>query len=269
MMPDVDFQAVTVAIIDAINDSPKKSRRVLLKTLIKMYGFKTRRKHWLEAIQNSLNEAGVVTSPSVADAGRDDWVILSTTDPRIPVDDFAATAESDKDGSTIECDPWISAISGKLFRSEREVEIRFVLPLLELLGYEEDDRSDGYPVEQVVGVRRTRTEADFVLFDGLNRGKDNALLVVEAKNVGKNIVDHIGQARSYAMFLGTPYFMVTNGDEIRVFLYRSPIESDVEVFKSHRKDLVTTFKSLYNIICKRAIVGYKRKRAALTAQNCT
>jgi len=262
-MSEVDFQAVAVAILDAINDSPKKSRRVLLKTLIRMYGFKTRQKHWLDAIQNSLNDAGIITSPAVADAGRHDWIVLSVTDPRIPVDDFSATAENDDGGPSIEGDQWIGTVSDKLFRSEREVEIRFILPLLERLGYSEDDRSDGYPVEQIVGVRRTRTEADFVLFDGLNRGKDNALLVVEAKNIGKNIVDHIGQARSYAMFLGTPYFMVTNGDEMRVFLYRSPIESDVEVFKSHRKDLVSTFKNLYNIICKRAIVEYKRKRASL------
>jgi hypothetical protein len=72
--------------------------------------------------------------------------------------------------------------------------LRFVIPLLERIGYNEDDRADGHPVEQVIGVRKTRTEADFVLFDGKNRSNDSALLVVEAKNIGKNLSDHIQQA---------------------------------------------------------------------------
>lgn len=133
---------------------------------------------------------------------------------------------------------------------------------MERLGFSEDDRADGYPVEQVVGVKRSKTEADFVLFDGRNRTKDNALLVVEAKALGRNLADHISQAKSYAMFLGTPYFLVTNGDDIRVFLYRSPIESDVEVFKAKRRDLAQTFRTLYNFISREAIVEYKRKKSS-------
>jgi len=86
-------------------------------------------------------------------------------------------------------------------------------------------------------------------------------MVVEAKKIGKNLNDHIGQARSYAMFLGTPYFFITNGDDIRVFLYRSPIESDVEVFKSTRQDIASTFSSLFNLVSKKAIIEYKRKKA--------
>ena len=111
--------------------------------------------------------------------------------------------------------------------------------------------------------RKTKTEADFVLFNGLNRSRDNALMVVEAKNTGKKIGDYIGQARSYAMFLGTPYFLVTNGDDIRVFLYRSPIESDVEVFKSTRMHISSTFQSLYNLVSKKAIVEYKRQKSTV------
>lgn len=264
-MSETDFQSVASAIREAINDSPKKSRRILLKTLLKMYGFKTRQRHRLDAIQQSLDDIGVVSAPAVSEAGRNDWIILSVTVPHIPIDDFTLPVNNGNGvPAPIGDDPWVSTIASKTFRSEREVEIRFVLPLLERLGYSEDDRSDGYPVEQVIGVRRTKTEADFVLFDGLNRTRDNALLVVEAKKVGKNLSDHIGQAKSYAMFLGTPYFMVTNGDDIRIFLYRSPIESDVEVFKSCRKDLSLTFKTMYNIICKRAVVEYKKKRAAVT-----
>lgn len=265
-MAELDKIQVSNSIREAIKDSPKKSKRVLLKTLLKMFGHKTRQRHWIEEMDKSLTKSGILVSPSLVEVARDGWVVLSVTDPQLPVafpkdqgDDVATNNQS------LTQDSWLDTISSKSFNSEKEVEIRFVLPLLERLGYSEDDRADGYPVEQIVGVRKTKTEADFVLFNGLNRCKDSALMVVEAKNVGKKLADHIGQARSYAMFLGTPYFLVTNGDDIRVFLYRSPIESDVEVFKSTRKDISSTFSALFSLVSKKAIIEYKRQKATVQA----
>lgn len=263
-MAEIDINQVASSIRDAIDDSPKKSKRVRLKTLLKMCGRKTKQRHWVDAMSQSLTDAGVLISPPLAETGRDSWVVLSVTDPRLPVGDFSPTEMDDLavDGQSKEKDRWLTTIATKEFNSEKEVEIRFVLPLLERLNYSEDDRADGYPVEQIVGVRKARTEADFVLFAGLDRSKDSALMVVEAKKVGKNLADHVGQARSYAMFLGTPYFLVTNGDDIRVFLYRSPIESDVEVFRSTRNDIADSFPKLFNLVSKQAIVEYRRRRAA-------
>jgi len=264
-MAEIDKTQVASSIREAIEDSPKKSKRVLLKTLLKMFGHKTRQLHWIEAMSKCIAEAGILISPPLVEVERDGWVVLSVTEPQLPVGNFSLKDKEDMAGNNQGLDPdaWLITISSKSFNSEKEVEIRFVLPLLERLGYLEEDRADGYPVEQVVGVRKTKTEADFVLFNGLNRSKDSALMVVEAKNVGKKITDHIGQARSYAMFLGTPYFLITNGDDIRVFLYRSPIESDVEVFKSTRRDISSTFSVLFNLVSKKAIIEYKRQRATV------
>lgn len=260
MSMDANYAEVSEAIRSTISETPKKSKQVLLKTLLKHYGFKTRQKHYIDGMYLSLQAAGVIMNPDIRTIGRDDWVRLSVTDPNLPVKDFAAASgPAGNDAQAV--DPWLAGIADKQFASEKEVEIRFVIPLLDRLGYTEDDRADGYPVEQVVGVRKARTEADFVLFDGRNRSKDSALLVVEAKKVGKNLSDHIQQARSYAMFLGTPYYLVTNADEVRVFLYRSPIESDIEVYKASRRDLPTTFPSLFNLISKPAIIEYKRRRS--------
>jgi hypothetical protein len=263
-MKEIDKTQVASSIREAIKDSGKKSKRVLLKTLLKMFGHKTKQRHWIDAMNKSITEAGVFISPPLADAERDGWVVLSVIQPQIPVD-FPLKEQVDAEGNKqgIAPDAWLVTIALKSFNSEKEVEIRFVLPLIERLGYSEEDRADGYRVVQVVGVHRTKTEADFVLFNGLNRSKDSALLVVEAKNVGKNLADHISQARSYAMFLGTPYFLITNGDDIRAFLYRSPIESDVEVFKSTRRDISSTFPTLFNLVSKQAIIEYKRQRATL------
>lgn len=254
-MAEKDHQTCAMAIHNAIMDTPKKKKQILLKTLLRHFGFKTRQKHWLATIQESLAAANVTVMPTLMNVGRDEWVTLTVIEPSLP------QAETSSE-CTKKIDPWFNEIGGRTFRSEKEVEIRFVIPLLERLGYNEEDRSDGYPVEQVTGVRKVKTEADFVLFNGANRSQDNALLVVEAKNLGKNLQDHIGQAKSYAMFLGTPYFLVTNGDEIRVCLYRSPIESHIEVFKATRLELPSTFPSLYNLVSKEAIIEYKRRKRA-------
>jgi len=261
-MAEIDKAQIANSIREAVEESSKKSKRVLLKTLLKMFGHKTRQRHWIEAMDKSLTDAGVLFSPPLLEVERDGWVILSVTDPHLPVGNFTPSEQVSTDGTKqdMPSDSWLDTITGKVFNSEKEVEIRFVLPLLERLGYTEEDRADGYPVEQIVGVKKTKTEADFVLFNGLNRSKDSALLVVEAKNIGKKLADHVGQARSYAMFLGTPYFLVTNGDDIRVFLYRSPIESDVEVFKSTRRDIASTFATLFNLVSKQAVIEYKRRR---------
>jgi hypothetical protein len=59
------------------------------------------------------------------------------------------------------------------FETEREVEYYFVVPLLEQLGYEEDDFAIGYPVQMYEGVRKVNKEADFILFNGLSRSKED------------------------------------------------------------------------------------------------
>ena len=259
-MDEEENRLVAESIREAIADNPKKTKQGLLKTLLRHYGLKNRQKHWLEAIQASLTDQGIIVTPDLEAAGREDWIWLTVADPSVPVGDFDP---DDAEGGGMpdpHTDPWLSTVSGRVYRTEKEVEIRFVIPLLERLGYGEADRSDGFPVEQAIGGRKVRTEADFVLFDGANRGQDNALMVVEAKVDGKALADHVAQAKSYAMFLGTPYFMVTNGDEVRVNLYRSPIESHVEVYKASRHDLAATFPALYNLVSKAAVVAYKAKK---------
>lgn len=261
MSEDRIHAATAEAIYAAIAETPKKSKQVLLKTLLRQYGFKTRQKHHLETVHETLREAGVIVAPDLRLAERDDWIRLSVGEPQLPVGDFIGANRAAASHELVaDDDDWLDTIATKPFASEKEVEIRFVVPLLERLGYSEDDRADGHPVHQVVGVRKIRTEADFVLFDGRNRGKDAALLVVEAKMLGKKLADYVQQAKSYAMFLGTPYFLVTNGDEIRVFLYRNPIEAEIEVYRAHRRDLRDSFSVLYNLISKRAVVAYKRRK---------
>lgn len=249
----------------AIESTPKRAKRILCKTLLKECGFQVKTKDRAELLMKTFTEAGITVIPNLTECDRDDWITLSFVQPSVPVEDFLPGNNliSDKEVAKTVDDLWFNELLTKSFDSEKEVEIRFILPLLDRLGYSEDDRADGYPVEIYEGVRKTTKEADFVLFDGRNRCKDNALLVIEAKAMGKKLADYIGQARTYAIWLGTPYYLVTNGDEIRVFLYRSPIESDIEVYTAQRKDLRESFRNLYNLISKKAIVEYQKRKKAM------
>lgn len=260
-----DLNEVVEEIKGAIESTPKKAKRILCKTLLKECGFQVKTKDRAELLMKTFTEAGITVTPGLVECDRDDWITLTVLQPNIPVEDLLPKDNliSEKEVAATVDDLWFSELLTKTFDSEKEVEIRFILPLLERLGYKEDDRADGYQVEIYEGVRKATKEADFVLFDGRNRSKDNTLLVIEAKAMGKKLSDYIGQARTYAIWLGTPYYLVTNGDDIRVFLYRSAIESDVEVFTGNRKDLRESFRNLYNLISKRAIVEYQKKKKAM------
>lgn len=51
---------------------------------------------------------------------------------------------------------------------------------------------------------------------GTSRAKEDALLIVEAKKTDRILTDDsVGQARAYALWLSTPFYLVTNGDEVR------------------------------------------------------
>jgi hypothetical protein len=243
------FEAAVLALKDSIASSPKQSRRMLLRSLLTKFGFKTRTQERIHRLSNAMNEVGIHAAPPLAECPRDGWVALSLAiDPNptgLPINPP---------------DIWFEEIERKQFATEKEVEIRFIVPLLERLGYSEDDRADGFPIEIVVGSKRTVAEADFVLFDGRNRSMDNALLVIEAKRTGKRVKDFISQARSYAMFMGAPYYMVTNGDDILVLHYQSPIEADRVVFTGHRATLKENYNDLYRLIGKPNAVSKNAER---------
>ncbi|MBL0210443.1 MAG: type I restriction enzyme HsdR N-terminal domain-containing protein [Holophagaceae bacterium] len=233
------FEAAILALKDSIITAPKKLRRMRLRSLLNKFSFKIRTADRLQRLTKAFGAVGILTQPPLLDCGRDAWVFLSILQP-------VAQHEPGPDPM----DPWFEEISKKEFATEKEVEIRFIVPLLERLGYTEDDRADGFPIEIIVGSKRTVAEADFVLFGGRNRSMNNALLVIEAKRTTKRVKDHVSQARSYAMFMGTPYYMVTNGDDILVFCYQSPLEADHQVFSGQRITLRDSFQELFEIIGK-------------------
>ncbi len=197
--------------------SPKLQRRLLSKTFWGKFGFKSRTKERVEQVKYALGQRTLMVNHDDEVFGtenKNEWIVLTYVGPpgpKIPIDDFSTDVPTPPDS-------WFALLEQRNFESEREVEYYFVVPLLEKLGYEEDDLAIGYHVQMYEGVKKVNKEADFVLFNGSSRSKETALLVVEAKKIGKPLTeDAVGQARSYAMWLTTPYYMVTN-DCARILL---------------------------------------------------
>jgi hypothetical protein len=155
---------------------------------------------------------------------------------------------------------WFDQLRARSFESEREVEYYFVVPLLAALGYAEDDVCIGTPVQMYEGVRRVKKEADCVVFDGTGRTPDDAVLVVEAKRPGRRLDDDVvGQARAYAIWLATPFYVVTNGDDLRVYLFRGATRSDVLLVSTAREWLHDDWDAVAKALGRAAAVAHKRK----------
>jgi hypothetical protein len=245
----------------SIMATPKRQRRLRSSTFWDKFGFKVRTKERVEQVKETLRRRTIVVNLEDAVFGtedKDEWVILSYVEPELP-----PTSASDKAPAIpvpTPPDEWFALMEQRVFESEREVEYYFVVPLLEKLDYAENDLAIGYPVQMYEGVKKVNKEADFVLFNGLSRTKDDALLIVEAKKTDKLIAeDAAGQARAYAIWLSTPYYIVTNGDDIRVYLFRGAVQPDLLLMSFKRSDMRQQWNALYQTLNKCSVIEYKRK----------
>ncbi|MCY7377194.1 MAG: type I restriction enzyme HsdR N-terminal domain-containing protein, partial [Pyrinomonadaceae bacterium] len=154
---------------------------------------------------------------------------------------------------------WFEKIEKRKLESEREVEHFFIMPLLKELGYAEEDCAIGYRITMAHGSKKTNKEADFVIFDGEKRDGANALIIIEAKKGEKALDDAALQARSYALWLFPPYYVVTNGEKIRVFHFRDAKQSDVKLMDFSRNDLREKWNELYRFLGKLNVINLKQQ----------
>jgi len=271
MSKELSVSDVVAEIFQSVLATPKRQRRLLSKTLWAKFEFKTRTKERIEQVKEALRRQGLIINLDGAGFGtesKDEWIVLSYVEP--PIDSTLQGSDSRLPISPPiprPSDSWFQLMAERQFESEKEVEYYFIMPLLESLGYEEEDFAIGFPVEIFEGVTKVKKEADVVLFDGVQHHKENALLVVEAKKANGPIApDAVGQARGYAMWLTTPYYMVITPAEIQVQLFRS-YQSDVQVMKFPRNELQGCWETLYRHINKAAVIDRKAILAGLLAAN--
>jgi type I site-specific restriction endonuclease len=110
------------------------------------------------------------------------------------------------------------------------------------------------------GVSLVTKVADFVLFNGTGRSKEAALLTVEAKKASRPLTEAVaGQALGYAMWLTTPYYLVTNGDEVRVYLSWGAVAPDVMLMNFKRSEMRQNWDVFFKTLNKAAVVERKKE----------
>lgn len=260
----IDEKRVKAAeeLLHAVEQSDKKQKRLKSSTFWEIFKVDARQPTTVEEIKRLLDERNIKVEVKsekenvvFGKESPDDWIILS----RIIV------PPPDENGIVVKWPTlnWFDEMQTRDFESEREVETYFIVPLLEKLGYDYDDVSIGYKVDMYKGSKSVKTEADFVVFNGLKRNPEDVLLVIEAKNSNKDITqDHIKEARSYATELMPAYYVITNGRKIKVFQYNGSLAPDALVMDFKQSNLSENWDKLYRRICKDATV--KRKQWMLS-----
>ncbi|TSA06585.1 MAG: hypothetical protein D4R73_11055 [Deltaproteobacteria bacterium] len=249
---------VALEMYQSVMQTNDKQKRLKGSTFWRLFHVRSRKKTVIDRIADIIDKQGLkiaVKSGMALGTEYDaDWIILS---PKLPPGPGSQTPPPiiPSEWPTAE---WFEMMQTRQFESEREVEAYFIAPLLEKLGYDYDDIVIGHPVEMFKGVQKTKAEADFVVFNGSNREKENVLLVIEAKKSDKGIsVDHIGQAKSYAQELFPACYIVSNGQQIIIFQFNGMLIPDERVMEFDRSNLRDKWGDLYNCISKEAATQRK------------
>src|SRR5258708_2632443 len=145
-----------------------------------------------------------------------------------------------------------SDISRADLRGEGNVELRFVIPLLHALGYEDDDIDAKYPVVFQEGRLGRKPEADFVCFYGPLHNRDTSLLAVEAKRPGEALPDCKGQGESYGHNLRAPLLLITHGEAREVWQLQATQES-VRVLNIPVSSLAAERGNIERLLSKAAV----------------
>lgn len=100
------------------------------------------------------------------------------------------------------------------YRNEIEVELKFIGPLLQHLGFSPGQVDLRVPVSVQVGRQGHNGSADWIVW---NLDHSQPLVVVEAKGPKESLNGAVqSQARSYAFALGAPLFLIANGSRLQI-----------------------------------------------------
>lgn len=242
-----------------IESSPKNAKRLKLRTLLAKFGYSKRSDSNTAEITRLLSEACISINPPIVRFGnsweitQEDWIYLS----------IRGTEEQSKERivsafpNTWNVDGWFNRIAGLELRTEKEVEIKFIVPLLAKLGYADADRFDGMPVPAAQGSRDTTLVIDFALFNSdLDSLRNQPLLTVEAKRENrlskqKELASAHNQAKSYCLWTQCDFFMVTDSRTLHAYqVARGRFGELSPIFACERHELLARFSELYAVLSK-------------------
>lgn len=139
---------------------------------------------------------------------------------------------------------WIISLPSLRYRNEIEVEIKFVAPMVAHLGYAGGDIQARFQVGIPAGRQVVNGVADWVI-----SRSGRPFLVIEAKEPGQKLADAVqAQARSYAVALNAPCYLLANGLEVALFLRNA--QADRCILRCEAGDLGGRWQELISHIGK-------------------
>lgn len=264
-----------------VDDSGNASKKLRIRTLLKKFGYRKRSDSNTAKITAALDEVGLSVSPSIMRFGdewglsTEDWVYLSSPKVLDKADNEVSPANVSPPPAW-DADGWFDQIVVRHLRTEKEVEIKFIVPLLSKLGYLEEDRYDGMPIRAASGSRTTTLVIDFALFNaGHESLRNQPLLTVEAKREHrlvqkKEVTAAHNQAKSYSLWTQCDFFMVTDSRVLQIFDLthrglRGPAAEE-PVFTCERAELKGQFPKLCSLVSKDVLTQHYLARLATTEE---
>jgi hypothetical protein len=239
MVKEKDPAEVIQTIAQSIRVSQRGARRVRAHRFKELFGYQALSAQRRARIEQLMTEAGIVVSPSLADAGRDDWLVMS-----MPVQAKIRDAHPDPRPSAA----WFEHMQSVRPDTEREVEMHFAAPLFRELGYPEDLEAAGFGIQVYQGSGRPqRVEADLLYFADERHTLDHGqpLVLVECKRLVKDLKAAAGQVRSYALWVLPAYYVITDAQMVSVWDFQGAIAPDIEVLNLKQPELAERFDDLY------------------------
>ena len=237
-------------------------KRMKVRTLMKRFGYAQRTEDSSRKITQVLSDLEIYINPSIMKIG-DKWNLA--LDDRIKLSHEQNKEQKHpalKLNQDYNDDKWFDNLEEREFRTEREVESKFIIPLLYKLGYTEEDRYDGMTFKAYTGSRPTILETDVALFDAGNEKLDNqVILVVEAKRESRltkevELLKAQKQTKSYAIWLSCHFGLVSDGKKIQVLDLFPSIGGMNVLFECNIDTLKAEFGKLYSLIGKTRLVAY-------------
>jgi hypothetical protein len=164
---------------------------------------------------------------------------------------------------TPEFDDILRVIATARPANEAEVETKILLHIFRLLGFTDIDRADKPTVTMHYGREVKLKEPDFIIYDGLERTLANALITVEAKAVGNPIETGRAQAKSYAAWAGTPFYVVCNGESLLAVKY-IPGAQEFQTLTISIKEISDHWQALYKFLSRAEVILAKERLAYLS-----
>jgi hypothetical protein len=269
------FPEIAQALAVDVESASTDSKRLKLRTLLAKFGYEKRSDSNTAEITRVLNEADLTVNPPLVrygdtwEIGTEDWIYLSIVKE-------TCTSSGTKQPSPPRdwnSDEWFDKVAGLLLRTEREVEIKFAVPLLIRLGFTDEDRFDGMPVPASHGSRGSTLVIDHAVFNShLDALKGQPLLTIEAKcdsylSKAKQLKQAHDQAKSYCYWTQCEFFLVTDGQMIHLYRVGRNKFGDIDpLFECSRHELKHRFSELFALVSRESLTSHYLKKLSSTEE---